>query len=225
MKDPRLFRLRFTVSASLGISLLGFFFVRLFLYGGNERLCLLILLLKVVGLTASWLLLLGTLRVPFFKRFCPTSRHFDCQRVIDSPAGKVFGLVHAADLGVLYFGGTLLILFFSAFSPGFYFQVVLLGGLNLLTLPYTLFSVTYQAFKVGKWCALCLIVQAVFWLEFWQFFPFLFGNPVFLDLSLNRLTPMIVAFGVVSALWPLVRYLLERSYAEYAGLESRQGGD
>ncbi len=206
-------RLRFRVAAVICGSLLGFFFVRLYLYGGNERLCLLILLLKVVGLTASWLLLLGSLRVPFFKRFCPKSPVFDCQRVIDSPAGTVFGLIHTADLGVLYFGGSLLVLVFTAFSPGFYYQVVWLGLLNLLTLPYTIFSVSYQAFKVGKWCALCLIVQAVFWMEFWQFFPFLFANPVVFDFSLDRLTPFILGYGLILGLWPLLRYLLEKTYA------------
>jgi len=215
----RITRLRFLATTAMIGLLLGFFFLRLFLFGGNERLCLLILLLKVVGLIASWVLLLGTLRVPFFKRFCPISPYFDCRRVIDSPAGKIFGVIHTADLGVLYFGGSLLVLMFTAFSPDFYFHVVLLGGLNLLTLPYTLFSVLYQAVKVRKWCALCLIVQAVFWMEFWQFFPFLFGNRVFLDFSLNRITPLILGFGLFLGAWPLVRHLLERAYSEYAGTE------
>lgn len=220
MKDFHKTRLRFLATTTMAGMVLGFVFLRMYLFGGNERLCLLILLLKVVGLIASWVLLLGTLHVPFFKRFCPTSPHFDCRRVIDSPAGKVFGVIHAADLGVLYFGGSLLVLVFTAFSPDFYFYVVLLGGLNLLTLPYTLFSVMYQAFKVGKWCALCLIVQAVFWLEFWQFYPFLFGNPVFLDFSLNRITPLILGFGLFVCIWPLARHLLEKAYSDDARVET-----
>lgn len=212
MTDTGVPRLRFLVStAVLGI-IFGFVIVRLYLHGDNERLCLLILLLKGIGLIASWLLVLGTMRVPFFKRFCPTGNRFDCQRVIDSPAGKVFNLIHAADLGVLYFGGSLLVLVFTAFSRDFYFQVVLLGGFNLLTLPYTVFSVMYQAVKVRRWCALCLIVQAIFWMEFWQFYPFLFGNPVIFDVSLGGLTPAILGFGLMLGVWPLLRHLLEKAY-------------
>jgi len=193
--------------------LLLFISVRLYFHGGNEQLCVLILLLKAVGLLASYLLVLGSLRVPFFKRFCPTSPWFDCQLVIDSPAGKIFGLVHAADLGVLYFAGTLLVLVSSAFSPDFYYHALYLGALNLFTLPYTLFSVAYQAFKVRRWCALCLIVQAVFWLEFWQFFPFVFGTPAIFAFSLRLLYPVILGLGIPLLLWPLVRYLLEKAYS------------
>jgi uncharacterized membrane protein len=213
MAEKTRFALLLALSAA-GLSLLtGYFFVRLYLHGGNERLCVLILLLKVVGLLASFVLVLGTLDAPVFRRFCPRNPLFDCKRVIDSPAGTVLGLIHAADMGVLYFAGTLLVLTISAFTPGFYYQALYLGLLNLLTLPYTLFSVAYQAFKVGKGCALCLIVQAVFWLEFWQFHPFVFGTRPRLSLGLAQFHPLLVGLALPAALWPLVRYLLDKAYA------------
>ncbi len=197
--------------------LLGYFFVRLYLHGGNEQLCALILLLKVAGLLASFVLVLGTMDAPVFKRFCPRNPIFDCKRVIDSPAGTVLGLVHTADLGVLYFAGTLLVLLISAFSPGFYHQALYLGLLNLLTLPYTIFSVAYQVFKVGKGCALCLIVQAVFWLEFWQFHPFVFGTRPVFAFDLPTLHPLFIGLGLPAALWPLIRHLLEKAYRAERG--------
>ncbi|MBN2346355.1 MAG: vitamin K epoxide reductase family protein [Candidatus Aminicenantes bacterium] len=201
------------VLSSCGLAvLLGYFFVRLYLHGGNERLCALILLLKVVGLLASFVLVLGTVDAPVFKRFCPRSPWFDCKRVIDSPAGMVLGLIHAADLGVLYFAGTLLVLLISAFRPGFYFQALYLGALNLFTLPYTLFSVAYQVFAVRRGCALCLIVQAVFWLEFWQFHPFVFGTKPASAFDLAALHPLLIGLALPAALWPLIRHLLEKAY-------------
>lgn len=201
------------LTAAALTALLGYFFVRLYLHGGNEQLCVLILLLKVVGLLASFVLVLGTLDAPVFKRFCPRNPLFDCKRVIDSPAGMVLGLVHTADLGVLYFAGTLLVLLLSAFTPGFYYQVLFLGILNLFTLPYTIFSVAYQVFKVGKGCALCLIVQAVFWLEFWQFYPFVLATRPDLSLALSDLHPLLVGLALPAALWPLARYLLQKAYS------------
>lgn len=204
---------RFLLPAASGfVLLLGLVFVRLYLHGGNERLCLLVLLLKAAGLFASFILVLGTLEAPFFKRFCPHGWRFDCKRVIDSPAGTLFGFIHLADLGVLYFASSLMLLVFTSFSPDFYYYVVFLGLLNLLTLPYTFFSVLYQAFAVRRWCALCLIVQLIFWLEFWQFFPFLFGNPVVFEFNLELLYPVIISFGIPLFFWPLLRYLLVMAY-------------
>jgi len=201
------------ILSSTGLALLlGYFFVRLYLHGGNEQLCVLILLLKVVGLLASFVLVLGTVDAPVFRRFCPRNPWFDCKRVIDSPAGMVLGLVHTADLGVLYFSGTLLVLLISAFTPGFYYQALYLGLFNLFTLPYTLFSVAYQAFRMRRGCALCLIVQAVFWLEFWQFYPFVFGTRMAFAFDLSALHPLIIGLGLPAALWPLLRHLLEKAY-------------
>jgi uncharacterized membrane protein len=223
MMSRRHARILFLLPLS-GFTLLGLFiFFRMYVHGGNERLCLLVLLLKVVGLLASFVLVLGTLKAPVFKRFCPRSPWFDCERVIDSPAGRVFGVIHVADLGVLYFAGTLMVLALSAFSPGFYYHAVFLGLLNLLTLPYTLFSVAYQAFRVRKWCALCLIVQLVFWLEFWQFFPFVFANPPVVRVNLRLLYPVILGLGIPLSSWPLIRYLLEKAYGPRLAEKFRDG--
>lgn len=201
------------ILAGSGLALiLGYLFVRMVRHGGNEQLCALILLLKAVGLLASAVLVLGTVDAPVFKRFCPRNPIFDCRKVIHSPAGKMFGLIHAADMGVLYFASTLLLLALTVLTPDFYYYALLLAALNLLTLPYTLFSVAYQTFKVGKWCALCLIVQLVFWLEFWQFYPFLFGTPPQIEFSLSLIHPLVLAFGLPLALWPLVRHLVEKAY-------------
>lgn len=192
--------------------LLAYLFLKMYLYGGNEQICAFIMPLKAAGLLASFLLVLGTVDAPVFKKFCPRNPWFNCRKVIDSPAGIMFHLIHTADLGVLYFSGTMLVLALSAFTSSFYHHVLLLGLLNLLTLPYTVFSIAYQIFKVGKGCALCLIVQAVFWLEFWQFYPFIFGtNPEF-TFNPIRLYAFILGMGLPLFSWPLLRLLLEKTY-------------
>ncbi len=186
--------------------------VRFHQHGGNERLSILLILLKTSGLFASYVLVLGSLQAPFFDRFCPRHPRFDCKAVIGSPAGKIFSLIHVADLGVLYFSGSLLGMLISAFSPNYYYQVVLLGALNLLALPYTFFSVGYQAFKLGRWCALCLIVQLILWLEFWQFFPFIFSRRPLFSFALPVLFPLLLAFSLCLLAWLQLRYLLALAY-------------
>ncbi len=200
------------VMLSLMILLLS---TRFYLHGKNEQMCVLILLLKATGLFTSWTLMLGSLHAPFFERFCPKNPHFDCHRVIESPAGTIFNLIHTADMGVLYFGGSALTMLLSAFTPHFYHNIILLAFVNLLALPYTLFSVAYQALVVKKWCALCLIVQAIFWLEFWQFFPYLFQNPIRLQLTLDHIGPFALGFGLPLSLWPLLRHLVEKAYPSH----------
>lgn len=181
-------------------------------HGGNERLSILLILLKTSGLFASFVLVLGSLQAPFFDRFCPRHPRFDCKAVIGSPAGMIFSRIHVADLGVLYFSGSLLGLLICAFSPNYYYQVVLLGTLNLLALPYTFFSVSYQAFKLGRWCALCLIVQLIFWLEFWQFFPFIFARRPHFSFALPVLFPLLLVFSLSLLAWLQLRYLLSLAY-------------
>lgn len=171
-----------------------------------------LVLLKTVGLGCSYLLVLGSLDAPVFQRFCPQGRWFDCHRVIGSPAGKPLGLVHMADLGTLYFGGSLLLLLWSAFSGHLYRHIIYLGVLNLITLLYTPFSLLYQALKVKKWCALCLLVLLVFWLEFSQFFPYLFTYPIQNGISPAQLGPFILFFGLAAILWVVTRMILGRIY-------------
>ena len=39
--------------------------------------------------------------------------------------------------------------------------MVLLLGINILALPYTIFSVYYQWRVAKQWCVLCLVVQGL----------------------------------------------------------------
>lgn len=185
---------------------------RFYALGGNQRMIVPLLLLKTFGLGCSYLLVLGSLDAPVFNRFCPRGKWFDCHRVIESPAGKPLGLVHMADLGILYFGGSLLLLGWSACAGHLYHHIIYLGILNLAALLYTPFSVLYQALKVKKWCAICLLVLLVFWLEFSQFFPYLFQYPVQTQITPELLVPLLAFFALTGAIWLVIRLALGRIY-------------
>ena len=180
--------------------------------GGNLRLAIPLVFIKLIGLAASIVLVMGKLEHPFFFRICPKGEKLSCFAVINSPAAALFGRIHTADLGTLYFFNGLILMVFSAPHPYFFYYVYLLALLNLATLPYTIFSVTYQALVVKKWCALCLIVQLVFWLEFIFFLKFLrTGFPPF---SVEDFYLPLWTFALPTLLWficrPRVEELLKR---------------
>jgi uncharacterized membrane protein len=179
------------------------------LKGGNQRMAIPIILYKTMGLAASIFLVLGELGHKIFDRVCIHGDHLDCYAVMNSPAAKLMGRIPMADLGVLYFSGGIILIGFSVVNPYFFDQIFLLSILNLLTLPYTFFSVTYQGFIIKKWCPLCLIVQLTFWLEFFYFFSFLTaGVPRF---RVEDFLPLVWSFGLPTLLWLLFRPILKKS--------------
>ena len=113
------------------------------------------LLTKTLGLALSIALLakqFGNHNL-FIDRLCRVGAKSSCQSLLDSPAAKLWGWLSWTEIGTLYFAGSLCI---ALLGPN-----PLLGWLALSALPYTLFSVYYQARVAHIWCPLCLGVQVV----------------------------------------------------------------
>jgi hypothetical protein len=92
-------------------------------------------------------------------RICSLFKQSDCNSVMETRASKLFGMFSWSEIGLAYFTVNVLFLFLSPQS------YIFLALLNLLTLPYTVWSVWYQQ-KTKQWCALCLMVQALLWALF-----------------------------------------------------------
>ncbi|MCW3104376.1 MAG: Vitamin epoxide reductase [Bacteroidetes bacterium] len=171
---------------------------------------LFLFLIKCAGLLLSALLLLHYFADdnPFMQRICPTGRMLNCKGVLHSPAAKFLN-IPMADLGALYFsGGALTLLFctFSTVSPGVFF---LFAVINLLTLPYTLFSLFYQAFVIKQWCWMCVGIQALFWIEFFVFL--LNGCHYPTEIRIVEFLPFCWGFLLPLAIWIMVRPLIDET--------------
>lgn len=161
--------------------------------------------LKAIGLTTAVLLILKEEGISnaLVHKICDTNTKTSCGQVLDSPAAKLFGWLKMSHLGLIYFGGGSLALLTGIASGNLFSIVVCLGVLTVLALPYTLFSVYYQAAVVKKWCVLCLVVQLVFWLEFaagasiWGYNANLFNWT-----SIFHVT---ISFGLVTIFWLLFK--------------------
>jgi hypothetical protein len=104
-----------------------------------------------------------------------------------------------ADLGIIYFSSGFFVLFLSLLSGPLEFSIFVLGILSIIVLPYTLFSILYQAFMIHSWCILCLFIQGLFWIEFALLYPFVNGK--FNFIKWDSLFPVGFGFGLSILGW------------------------
>ncbi|MDN5216640.1 cysteine peptidase family C39 domain-containing protein [Fulvivirgaceae bacterium BMA12] len=134
----------------------------------------LLLVAKIAGsaLSASLLSIQWDKSSNLINRLCRISSTAGCQSVLASPAAKLLGSISMAEIGALYFIGGFLGLALSLTANTASEVFYILGMLNILALPYIVFSLYYQARVIRQWCPLCLAVQGVLGLEFLIFLSF-----------------------------------------------------
>jgi len=158
-----------------------------------------LLITKITGLSACIFLVMKELKVqnPIFDKICSFSSKTDCDTVLSSDASKVFGWVNWADVGLIYFTGTLLFLFGIRENA----SLGILTLISIFSLPYFIFSIYYQSVKLKKWCPFCLVVQFVLIAEFVILFPVLNRIP-FNDFNILR---FLISLSAPAAFWMLFK--------------------
>ncbi|WP_316786353.1 cysteine peptidase family C39 domain-containing protein [Pedobacter frigiditerrae] len=176
----------------------------------------LILLLKIVGLASSILLLTYSIDAnnPLVQNLCSLGKKNNCNAILKSEAAKVTSWLSWSEVGFFYFAGSFLSLLFLPSS------LSLLFWLNILCLPYTLWSIHYQYIH-KNWCVLCCTVQVVLWLEILTLFlgfgffalnPQAFIIPSLYLLSLYFIAPVLI--------WYILKPILLKA-SEYRVLKNQ----
>lgn len=119
----------------------------------------LFLLLHGIGLSFSLVLLsrewTGDGR--YVRKVCSLFlKSSDCDQVLDTSASRFMGVSWSVVGTGFFMSGILLLLFFP--SGRLY-----VGLMPIIALPYTLWSLWYQASQVRQWCVLCVAVQLLVW--------------------------------------------------------------
>ncbi|KQS36817.1 cysteine peptidase family C39 domain-containing protein [Pedobacter sp. Leaf194] len=132
---------------------------KFFFYDNNLALGL-----KLGGIVITSVLLFKSVSFnnPLVNMACGILKNGNCDSVLTSPASRLTSWLSWSEVGFYYFFGTFLCL---VINPELELIVKLI---NLLSLPYTVYSIRYQ-FKNKSWCILCCGVQIVLWLEAWNF--------------------------------------------------------
>jgi nitrate reductase NapE component len=123
------------------------------------------LLLKLSGLGISGLILWREIDKdnPLVQKFCSGGAKADCNTVLDNKNFNIAdGAIGPGSLAFAYFfaGSLMLVTQLPSVS-----LLPTLAWLSLATLPVIVISFYYQAFKLRKWCRLCLILIGVLLLE------------------------------------------------------------
>jgi uncharacterized membrane protein len=105
----------------------------------------------------------------FLRSVCEINSKTNCGNILNTEAAKIFGWLTWSEIGLFYFVGCFLALLFSS---NLLETLLILKWLNVLALPYTVWSVYYQAFVAKEWCVLCLMVQILLWVEFLLYHQF-----------------------------------------------------
>ena len=97
----------------------------------------------------------------------PFLLHFNCRNRCISGFWLQSLKGYQSEIGIGYFiSNVLIIIIFPSLYP---YAVII----NVCSLPYTLWSIWYQKFKINQWCTLCLIIQCILWVLF--FYNLLMG--------------------------------------------------
>ncbi len=158
---------------------------------------------KLMGVAVTVLLLIYETDKTnsFVKNICTAGKQLNCDAVLKSKAGKIFG-ISWAEAGFFYFATTSLFLFW----PGIEFGTKMpwLAIVCTLAAAYIPFSIYYQWRVVKQWCPLCLAVQATLTIElFWSAANFWSSKSIYPSLT----TGVLLAIGF-SLLFPLITWYL-----------------
>jgi protein-disulfide isomerase len=165
-----------------------------------------LLILKLIGIAVSALLLMYSINAnnPFIQNLCSLGGKNDCNAILKSDAAKVTSWLSWSEVGFFYFTGSFLSLLFVPLS------LAGLAWLNLLALPYTIYSLTYQ-YKNKNWCVLCCTVQALLLGEF--LVNSLTTNAFNFDLStaFHLIPSVLFSFALPILTWSVIKPILLKS--------------
>lgn len=124
-----------------------------------------ITILDLAGIYITWQLLLKSLKVNVktADRICGILQAHGCDTVLEQKASKFYGLFGWAEVGVAYFSVSLIVMLLFPASLNY------LALANACCLPFTIWSISYQKFKLHTWCTLCVITQCLLWLLFFGY--------------------------------------------------------
>lgn len=164
----------------------------------------LLLFFKIAGIAVSVLLLMHSIDAnnPLVQNLCSLGSKNNCNAILKSDAAKVTSWLSWSEVGFFYFTGSFLTLLISPAS----FPLVV--WLNVLALPYTIYSIGYQ-YKHDNWCVLCCTVQAILWLEFLTNMLNLANFEISeSNLQFQYILPLAICFLLPILTWSLLKPLL-----------------
>lgn len=169
-----------------------------------------LLFTKGVGLIISTMLVWHGIdsNNTFLKSVCQINNKTNCNNILNSKAAKVFDWLTWSEVGLFYFAGGFIALLFTNLDAFFILQLF-----GFLVVPYTLWSIYYQAFVAKEWCPLCVGVQILIWVEFFIFLSLpVESHFVSIDTLSFKWQSITIAFIMTPILWAFVKNPIKKSF-------------
>ncbi len=96
---------------------------------------------------------------PLLQKVCTGIAKGNCNAILTGKQSKLFSWLSWSEVGFFYFTGSLLTLLFAGNKIAG--LITLISCVNVIALPYVIFSIYYQWRVAKQWCVLCLAVQAL----------------------------------------------------------------
>lgn len=145
--------------------------------------------------------------------FCKTGKKADCDQVLKSEGATIFGKIKLSEAVLSYFIFQLIMLGASVVLPNEKSSVLfVLSAISILTIPFIVFSLYYQGMKAKIWCKLCLVVDAILFLQLGLFsFVFYTLKPQANDHTLFVSFVILLAFIIIASSISLLKSKLEQA--------------
>jgi uncharacterized membrane protein len=178
-------------------------------YGTSALLPFVLSMLTLGGAITATLLLWYDLdqHNPLLQQICSVGKKVNCGAVLHSKAAKIAGISWSA-IGFSYFFGMLMLLLFSGIaSPAVLF---IASWINVVAVPYVVFSIYYQWRVIKQWCVLCLCVCGILILQLattllggWHaLLPF---STIGSSLIISAITAFTIPFAITTLLMPALQ--------------------
>ena len=113
---------------------------------------ILLLIINSIGAYITYLLLKKELNMhsEFIDKICGFYRNSSCNNSLKSTTNPLFNYFSLSELGFSYFISNICLILISPIN------ILWLSFINLLTLPFSLWSIFYQKYIAKQWCILCV---------------------------------------------------------------------
>lgn len=163
-----------------------------------------LLLTKFAGIFFSLMLFLkeNEINLKVAERICHINSKINCNSVLNDKAAIIFYPVRWADVGMIYFTASLLVMLQSNLQ--FWNGFLLIA--STLSLPAVSVSIWYQGIILKKWCPFCIMVQILLITEF----IIQLSSLHLTDFSIGLFTTFLMTFLGIGVLQVIIDLYLEK---------------
>lgn len=195
------------------ISLISAIIIMSFIFTDRSLSVLPLLITKAIGLFFINLLIKHELGEDsnITNKLCTMAKNIGCNEVLNSKASKIFKDIKMADIGLVWFLTSIFFLIQYNKAEMQIANINILSWFSIFSIPFIIFSISYQAFVIRKYCPLCLGVMSVLIIDCILFITFYNSNFTFPDFA-STLT-MLTILITTTFCWVVIKpFLLNQEY-------------